>query len=440
MGRLHGGPESLRLFRCLLGLLVATLALRFLWRGWLEPLYLQPAMRFSYWGLGWIKPWPELWMLRAHLLTLAAVGLAAGLGLCPRLSWGLVLLLFVSLEAWDKATYLNHYYLLSLLIGLFWVAAWQAPQGLRPPALPPWLLTALRLQLLLVWTFAGLAKLHPDWLLRGLPLRLWLPTRADLPLIGGLLALPATAQGASWAGALVDLTAAIGLWRRGSRPWMLLLLWAFHAATGLLFPRIGLFPWLMLAGTTLFLAPRWPRAWGRLARRGRWRRRRGPAWAALFGGQGLLRAGGLPGSRRGRAAFALIFGLQLLLPLRHLLYPGDVLWTEEGFRFGWRVMLVERSGQLSYRIHHDDGSETSVEARSFLTPLQAQQAATQPDMILEAAHWLAAREAAAGRPGAAVHADAWVSLNGRAPRRLVDPTVDLGKEAWGLGPMGWVLR
>lgn len=429
---------GLRAFRLLLGLFVGGLALRFLWRGWLEGLYLQPALRFSYLGLGWIRPWPELWMLRAHVLALAAAGLAAGLGLRPRLSWGLCLGLFVGLEAWDKATYLNHYYLLSLLLGLMWVAAWREPRSVHPPGLPPWLHTVLRLQLLSVWTFAGLAKLQGDWLLRGLPLRLWLPTRADLPWVGPLLALPATALLASWAGAFVDLSAAAGLWRRGGRPWMLLLLWTFHGATGLLFPKIGLFPWLMLAGTLLFLAPSWPRSLGRLLRRSY--PARGRAWAALWGGQGLGLRRGLPGSRSGRLAFGLYLALQFLLPLRHLLYPGDLLWTEEGFRFSWRVMLVERSGQLGYRIRRLDGSERSLEARAILTELQAQQAATQPDMILEAAHWLAASEAKAGHPDSQVFADAWVSLNGRSPRRLVDPAVDLARQPWTLQPAPWILR
>ena len=44
---------------------------------------------------------------------------------------------------------------------------------------------------------------------------------------------------------------------------------------------------------------------------------------------------GLPG------LVVLFLGIQFLLPLRHLLYPGNVNWTEEGFRFAWRVMLVE---------------------------------------------------------------------------------------------------
>lgn len=38
-------------------------------------------------------------------------------------------------------------------------------------------------------------------------------------------------------------------------------------------------------------------------------------------------------------------------PLRHWLYPGNVLWTEEGFRFSWYVMLIEKTGLVQYRLY-----------------------------------------------------------------------------------------
>ncbi|MBK8538726.1 MAG: HTTM domain-containing protein [Ardenticatenia bacterium] len=433
------GAASLRAFRLTFGLLGLIGALRFFWRGWLRSLYLWPPYHFSYLGFSWLKPWPWEWLLNLHLVLLAAAALALALGLRPRLSAGLYLLLFLMVELWDKAAYLNHYYLVSLLAGLMWAATLRRPPLYRSDGLPDWLLTALRLQLAIVWTFAGLAKLQGDWLLRGLPLRLWLPTRADLPLIGGLLTLPATALAASWAGAFVDLAAAPGLLWRRSRPWALALLWGFHIATGLLFPHIGLFPWYMLAGTTLFLAPNWPRAVADLIRRRAWRCR--AAWNAVLGPPARRQALALPASRLGRSAFALYVALQLALPLRHWLYPGAVAWTEEGFRFSWMVLLVERSGWLRYELRDPaNGRQWTVDAAEFLTPLQRQQAATQPDMVLEAAHWLAERYRAQGVAAAEVRADAWVSLNGGPARQLIDPSVDLASRRRSLRAADWVLR
>ena len=66
---------------------------------------------------------------------------------------------------------------------------------LRNPALevataPAWTINIFKLQLGIVYFFAGLAKLNPDWLFDAMPLRIWLPANAHLPVIGWLLELP----------------------------------------------------------------------------------------------------------------------------------------------------------------------------------------------------------------------------------------------------------
>jgi hypothetical protein len=64
---------------------------------------------------------------------------------------------------------------------------------------------------------------------------------------------------------------------------------------------------------------------------------------------------------------------------------------------------------------------------------------SQPDMILEFAHMVADDYARRGVPGVEVYVDAQVSLNGRRPHGLVDPTVDLAKRYDGLGAKPWLL-
>jgi len=44
------------------------------------------------------------------------------------------------------------------------------------------------------------------------------------------------------------------------------------------------------------------------------------------------------------------FMIQLLLPWRYLAYPGELFWTEEGYRFSWRVMLIEKVGLRIFEI------------------------------------------------------------------------------------------
>jgi hypothetical protein len=135
------------------------------------------------------------------------------------------------------------------------------------------------------------------------------------------------------------------------------------------------------------------------------------------------------------------FAIQILLPLRHLAYPGPVLWTEEGFRFSWRVMLAEKTGTLYYSVT-DPSTGRSWEAfpGAPLTPQQAKQMAFQPDMILAYAHHLRDRLVAEGVADPQIRAFAHVSLNGRPSELLVDPEVDLARVERSLSPRTWVLH
>ena len=123
-----------------------------------------------------------------------------------------------------------------------------------------------RFQVGVVYAFAGLAKLQPDWLVRALPLELWLPARADVPVLGRLVGFEVTPHGFAIAGAAFDcLIVPLLLWRRTRFPaWLVLV--AFHLCTWALFP-IGVFPWLMIGASTVFFEPDWPRRL--LARAGR---------------------------------------------------------------------------------------------------------------------------------------------------------------------------
>ena len=42
--------------------------------------------------------------------------------------------------------------------------------------------------------------------------------------------------------------------------------------------------------------------------------------------------------------------IQLLVPLRHFFYPGNVSWTEEGHRFAWHMKLRSKRGVCTYHV------------------------------------------------------------------------------------------
>jgi hypothetical protein len=141
------------------------------------------------------------------------------------------------------------------------------------------------------------------------------------------------------------------------------------------------------------------------------------------------------------AVLACYFAFHVAMPLRHHLYPGNVCWTEEGFRFAWHVMVMEKNGSLELHVTEPStGRRWEVMPSEYLTRYQTKMAATQPDMILQLAHIVAADFRSRGVRDPEVRVDAFVSLNGRRRARLIDPTVDLARETDGLSPRSWILR
>lgn len=420
---------GLAAFRILFGALMVVATLRFWAKGWIDTLYIEPAFHFTWAGFDWVRPWPDPWM-KGHFALMALAALGVTVGYRTRISAGAFWLLFTYAELIDKATYLNHYYLVSLLALLLALLPSGAAVSLDARrrggevTVPLGAYVLLRAQVAIVYAFAGLAKLGADWLFRGEPLHTWLQAHAHLPLVGPLLAAPAAALAMSWAGALYDLSI-VGflLWRR-TRALAFAAAVAFHLGIWLLFP-VGMFSWVMLACTTLFFAPDWPR---------RWLRGPQPPIAST-----ITSPRRLPSLALALASAWLL--VQLALPLRHLAYPGAVNWTEEGFRFAWRVMLTEKTGQAEFELQSADlASPRLIFSHQDLTELQAKLMATQPDMIHDYAHFLAARARAEGHKDVRVYAHVSAAMNGRPSQPLIDPTVDLAAEPrTAFGRSAWIV-
>lgn len=417
---------GLNALRRLLGLVLAVAIARFALNGWIDALLVRPAFHFHYFGFGW---WPELsapWVYVAFGVSfLAAVVLA--LGTWPRVAAGTFCVAFTGCELIDQTLYLNHYYLVSLLTGLLALL----PAETR---VPRWIYWALRVQVGVVYFYAGVAKLNADWLLRAEPLTTWLATFADLPLVGDLFESRPTAYAMSWVGAFFDLTIAGWLVWPKTRALAYIALLLFHALIWLLFP-VGIFSWVMVVAATAFFEPGWPRRWvARVVLLQRWFPRPEPAAAMTPLADPQSRAWAQVGS-----AFLLVhLALQVLLPLRHLLYPGDVNWTNEGFRFAWRVMLVEKVGHVEFIVKDGEANERVFPERE-LTRLQYAQMSVQPDMIQQYALHLAERYRAERGHDVNVYADAWASLNGRPAARLIEPEVDLAHTRVSLAPATWIV-
>ncbi|MBC8074323.1 MAG: HTTM domain-containing protein [Deltaproteobacteria bacterium] len=425
---------SLAALRIGVGALLLISVVRFWAMGWIDELYVMPRSWLPYWGFGWIEPLPSPAM-HAVFVAMAACALLVTLGLSYRLAAIGLLLSFVFVELLDATNYLNHYYLVSLLLlgavlaplGRAWsLDAWLG-RVQRRQHVPAWMVAAVRLQLGLVYLFAGVAKLGTDWLVHAQPLRLWLPVHADMPVVGPWLAAPALAHVLSIGGAVFDLAVFPALLWARTRPWAYAAVIGFHTVTGLLFP-IGMFPWIMIVATTVFFAPDWPRRW---ITRLRAEEVVSPAHPSIPRGRAAV---------LGALALGAWFGVQLALPLRSLAYPGNVSWHEQGHRFAWRVMVVEKTGWIEYRVVDGATGRTWwVDPSLELTRRQSAMLAVQPDLILRHAHRIAQRFRDGGVDDVQVYADAFVAFDGRPSTRMIDPAVDLAAVQDGLDAYAWVL-
>ncbi|PHI21862.1 HTTM domain-containing protein [Lewinellaceae bacterium SD302] len=421
-------------FRILYGLLMTYGAVRFMLNGWVEKLYGEPTFFFKFYGFHWV---PEPGVTGAYLLyiCMAVCGILIAAGLLYRLAVALFFVSFTWAELIDATNYLNHYYLAAILaLFLFFIPANGARSldvliwpKLRSTTLPAWCRWAIITQLSLVYFFAGLAKLNPDWLFRAMPLAIWLPEHADLPLIGPLLAEPTTAYVFSWAGALYDLTIVCWLLWKPSRPLAYIAVLGFHLMTWLLF-NIGLFPLIMITSTLIFFSEEWHER-----------------WQLRLGFSPMRPEDSRPIFNKDQVMvkwlLATFFIVQLLLPLRVLAYPGSTFWTEEGYRFGWRVMLVEKTGQATFTVHDPKtGHRAEVINSEFLTKFQEKQMAIQPDFMVQYAHHLAriyGERYDIENPR--VTAEVYVALNGRTSQQFIDPEVDLAAQIDDLQHKKWII-
>lgn len=404
---------SLAAFRMLFGAVMCAALVRSLAKGWVTTFFVEPTFHFTYAPFWFVHPWPGIGMY-VHFAATALAALGVALGLCFRASAVAFFLGFTYIELLDKATYLNHYYLVSLLAALLALSpagrAFSLDAALRPTiraaTVPAWVVQAFRYQVALVYVFAGVAKLNRDWLVEAQPLRIWLSARGDMPLVGALLEQPLTAHVASWAGAAFDLAIVPLLLAAKTRAPAYACLIGFHVATAALFP-IGMFPWIMVAAATLFFPPSWPR---RFLHRVMPADARAPAWSPPRWLGPLLAAH---------------CALQTALPVRRLTDTTSSAWTLRGFNFAWNVMVAEKTGHVVFRARDRATTRTVViEPSDILAPFQERAMAQDPDMIRAFGAELARR---LGSPGHAfaVHAEAFASLNGRPARLMIDPAIDL---------------
>jgi len=430
----------LAVLRIAFGAVLFFSTIRFIARGWVNGFYITPKFHFPFFGFEWLSPLPP-----AGMYTLYAIMAAAALGICIglfyRVAAPVFFLCFCYTELLDKTYYLNHYYLVticSFLLVLVPAHRYCSIDTLRRPSLrvtqvPAWTILVFKYQLTIIYCCAGLSKLTRDWLINAMPLKIWLPAKAPLPVIGPLLRYEWTAYAFSWAGALFDLCIPFLLLNKTTRRPAYLLVIVFHILTAVLF-QIGMFPWLMMSATLIFFSEDFHIT---LINRVKTLLTRKPAPP-----EPVKQFYITPGAqKRVFVLLGIYFLLQVAMPFRYLLYPGKLLWTEEGYRFSWRVMLMEKGGTTFFYVKDTaTGRKFEVNNSAFLTAYQERMMETQPDMMLQYAHILYGQYRLQGIADPLVTVQSYVTLNGSGSRLYIDSTIDLAreKETW-VGHKTWIL-
>ena len=437
-GEKHIAP--LAVLRMAFGAIMLYSTIRFIVKGWIYDFYIAPKVYFPFYGFEWIKPLPAIAMYAVFTIMAIACFFIL-IGFLYRIAITTFFTCFVYVELIDKTYYLNHYYFVSIITFLLLLVPahrYFSIDVIRKPLLkvtqvPAWTINIFKWQLCLVYFLAGLSKLNYDWMIEAMPLKIWLPANAYVPLIGTLLTKTWVAYLFSWFGAFFDLFIGFFLLYKPTRKIAYVFVVIFHVFTGWLF-KIGMFPYIMIFVTVIFFSEevhlqfiRWLRT----------------IFNKKYLQENEMQASLVFSPARKKVLYSLLsvyILLQLLLPFRYLLYPGKLFWTEEGYRFSWRVMLMEKNGITFFYVKDaKTGRKGEVVNSEFLTPLQERMMQTQPDMMLQYAHYLHDVYQKKGVNDPIVTVESYVTLNGSGSRLFIDSTVDLSKQQENFSSKKWIL-
>lgn len=410
--------SPLIVFRVLFGLLITLEAWGAILTGWVRRTLVEPEFTFNFIGFDFLQPLPGLGMY-FYFGVMGLFGVFVMLGFKYRFSVIAYTLLWTSVYLMQKTSYNNHYYLLILLLifmcivpahRYFSIDAKQNP-SIRSIKMPNWVVIFIIGQIWIVYTYASLAKLYPDWLDGTFP-ELLMKGKAHYWLVGDLLQEPWAHMTICIFGILFDLLVVPLLLWKPTRKAMFIASIFFHLFNSIVF-QIGIFPYMSLAFTVFFFPKDYiNRKFLKLKPFYSDSEIKVPQLAPYFKG------------------FLLIwFVIQLILPIRHHFIQGNVFWTEEAHKMSWRMMLRAKGGYAGFKIKNlNTGKTENVDLEKYLTTKQRRNL-LKPDGIYQFTQKLKKEYAEKDIP-IEIYARVKVSLNGRTPEFLVDPKLDLTSIEW----------
>ncbi len=329
----------------------------------------------------------------------------------------------------QKSSYNNHYYLLLLIsfLLIFLPANRYASLDVKQNRvseeriMPYWISLLFIIQVGIVYVYAAVAKFYPDWL-DGTFTRNLLVSSTEIIALKKLFLQKWFYLFIAYMGILFDLLIVPMLLFKKTRIVALLASLTFHIFNAV-FLEIGVFPFFALTFALFFYEPETIR---RIFLKKKTSVENENVNQNFYGK---------------RIVYFLMIPyliIQLLLPLRHHFIEGDVLWTEEGHRLSWRMMLRERSGYIVIRIKDlETDDESFYDYSKNLTDNQAYNLATKPDFIWQYCQRI--KEEYQGKQ-IAIYIDCKNSINRKELKTLIDPKFDMAKAEWDyFGHNEWIV-
>lgn len=412
--------SQLLIFRIFFGVLIALEGYGAIATGWVKETLVAPHFTFTFIGFEWLQPLPGYGMY-FYFFIMGTLGLFIAFGFKYRFSIITFTLMWFAVYLMQKSSYNNHYYLLALIS--FFMCFFPAnsdysidakrKKSIQSNSMYSYVKWIVVIQLFLVYTYASIAKLYGDWLDFGI-IEILMKDKADYPMIGPFLQKTWVHWSIAIIGIVFDALIVPALVWKPTRKMAFIISIFFHLLNSIVF-QIGIFPYLALAFTVFFFEPSTIRD-------------------IFFNKKQAFTENQLqvPANKS-----VLFFGLgtyfliQLLLPIRHHFIKDDVLWTEEGHRLSWRMMLRSRTGNIQFNVvNNETGKSQIVKLENHLTKKQMRKIAAYPDFIWQFAQYVKQEFATNGDNVSIYAQNSKVSINGRPYKAFIDPKVDLANEKW----------
>jgi len=416
----HIDNTGLVLWRVVFGALIAIEGFGAIASGWVRRTLVEPKFTFNFIGFEFLQPLPGD-LMYWYFALMGTFGVLVMLGYKYRFSMFCYALMWSCVYLMQKSSYNNHYYLMMLLCWLmvflpanrwFSVDARQNSE-IKSPSMPRWVLLILILQVWIVYTYGSIAKWYPGWFDASVP-ALFMQSKSDYWLVGGLLQENWVHWCIAYVGILFDLLIVpLLLWKRTRLAAFIISIF-FHLFNSIIF-QIGIFPYMSMAFAFFFFSSELLQ------------KRFLPKKKLYTKGEVIV-----PNYKPALLTiFSIYFIIQIGLPLRHWFFKDDVLWTEEGHRLSWRMMLRSKAGSLTVWIKEKGDTEKKrYNYNLLLSKKQQRSVKSKPDMLWQLAQRIKQIEEKNGKKDVEVYMDSYIRVNTGRYNQLTNPEIDIAAQPW----------